>query len=140
MAVDYDIVIVGGGLVGAGLACALEGTGLRTAVVEAVSRQSHSQPSYDDRVLALSPASRNILDATEIWREIAAGEIVPIETIHVSDRGRFGFARLHHARHGTDAMGYAVPARALGAAMDRRLGQLSATTMICPAVMPAVAA
>ena len=58
---------------------------------------------------------------------------MPIKTIHVSDRGRFGFARLNHSRHGTDAMGYAVPARELGAAMDRRLRRLVDAAMICPA-------
>jgi 2-octaprenyl-6-methoxyphenol hydroxylase len=130
---DHDIAIIGGGLVGASLACALANTGLRIAVIEAVSRQSESQPSYDDRVLAIAPGSRNILHGIGIWQEIAPGAVVPIKTIHVSDRGRFGFARLHHAKHGTDAMGYAVPARELGAAMDRKMGQLEDVTMVCPA-------
>lgn len=133
MKCEYDIAIVGGGLVGASLACALDSTGLRVAVIEAVSRRSESQPSYDDRVLAISPGSKRILDTIGIWREVVPGAVVPIKTIHVSDRGRFGFARLHHAKHGTDAMGYAVPARELGAAMDRRLGQLAVADMICPA-------
>lgn len=137
--VEYDVVVIGGGLVGASLACALDGTGLRVAVIEAVSRQSASQPSYDDRVLAIAPASRNILDATGIWGEIDKDEIVPIRTIHVSDRGRFGFARLQHDRHGTDAMGYAVPARELGAAMDRRLGGLGDAELICPAEVTGLA-
>ena len=111
MMCEYDIAIVGGGLVGASLACALDNTGLRVAVIEAVSRRSESQPSYDDRVLAISPGSKCILDTIGIWREIATDAVVPIKTIHVSDRGRFGFTRLNHSRHGTDAMGYAVPAR-----------------------------
>jgi len=133
MSNEYDVAIIGGGLVGASLACALDETGVRVAVIEAVSRRAESQPSYDDRVLAIAPGSRRILETAGIWREIAPGAVVPIRTIHVSDRGRFGFTRLNHRRHGTDAMGYAVPARELGAAMDRRLRQLAGVTMICPA-------
>ena len=133
MSKEYDVAIIGGGLVGASLACALDETGLRVAVIEAVSRRAESQPSYDDRVLAIAPGSKRILETTGIWCEIAPGAVVPIRTIHVSDRGRFGFTRLNHRRHGTDAMGYAVPARELGAAMDRRLRQLVGATMICPA-------
>jgi 2-octaprenyl-6-methoxyphenol hydroxylase len=134
----YDVAIVGGGLVGAGLACALDETGLRVAVIEAVSRRAESQPSYDDRVLAIAPGSRSILDTIGIWREIVPDAVVPIRTIHVSDRGGFGFTRLNHSRHGTDAMGYAVPARELGAAMDRRLGQLASSALICPAEVTAL--
>ena len=60
-AVDYDIVIVGGGMVGASLAHALKPTGFRLGLVEAVPRKADQQPSYDDRNLALSPSSRRIL-------------------------------------------------------------------------------
>jgi 2-octaprenyl-6-methoxyphenol hydroxylase len=129
----FDVAIVGGGLVGASLACALAGTDLRVVVIEAVSRKSQSQAGYDDRVLAIAPGSRTILDTIGIWRETDPESVVPIRTIHISDRGKFGFARLHHARHGVEAMGYAVPARELGVAMDRKLQQLEGVTMMCPA-------
>lgn len=129
----FDVAIVGGGLVGASLACALAGTDLRVVVIEAVSRKSQSQAGYDDRVLAIAPGSRTILDTIGIWRETDPESVVPIRTIHISDRGKFGFTRLHHARHGVEAMGYAVPARELGVAMDRKLQQLEGVTMMCPA-------
>ncbi len=54
MQIDYDILIVGGGMVGASLAHALAGSGLRIGVIEAWPLDSDAQPSYDDRVIALS--------------------------------------------------------------------------------------
>ena len=49
----YDLAIIGGGLVGGSLACALGGAGLRVCLVEAVPPASQAQPSYDERVIAL---------------------------------------------------------------------------------------
>ena len=56
----FDIVIVGGGMVGASLACALASTDLRVALVEAVSYDTERPPSYDDRVLAIAQGSARI--------------------------------------------------------------------------------
>ena len=57
----YDAVIIGGGMVGASLAAALAAqTGKRIAVVEAYAFESSAQPSFDDRVIALSYGSRRI--------------------------------------------------------------------------------
>ena len=63
---QYDIAIVGGCLVGASLACALAGADLRILVIEAVSRKTQTEPGYDDRVLAIAPGSRTILDTIGI--------------------------------------------------------------------------
>lgn len=126
---QYDLVIIGGGLVGGSLACALAGTGLRLCVVEAVPPQSGAQPSYDERVIALSWGSRRIFEGIGLWGAIEAGA-EPILHIHVSDRGRFGFARLDHREEGVQALGYVVPARRLGVAIQ---GGLTGVEMLCPA-------
>jgi 2-octaprenyl-6-methoxyphenol hydroxylase len=89
----FDIAIVGGGLVGASLAVALRGLPLRIALIEAHAPDSSAQPSFDDRTTALGNASRRVFDALGVWQALAP-EAAPITAIHVSDAGRFGFARL----------------------------------------------
>lgn len=130
---NFDIVIVGGGLVGASLACALGGQDLRIAVVEAVPFGADSQPSYDDRTVALAYGSRRIFEGMGIWSEIEQGGVSAIKKIHVSDRGHIGKTRLDCADENLDALGYVVENRVLGAALSARLQQLENISLFCPA-------
>ena len=132
MEYDYDLIIVGGGMVGASLACALGGCGLRIAVVEAVPLRAASQPSYDDRSIALAYGSRRIFSAMGLWEGLAAS-VTPIRKIHVSDRGHFGMLRMDAARHGYDALGYVVENRELGKLFAARLKALDNVDLLCPA-------
>jgi 2-octaprenyl-6-methoxyphenol hydroxylase len=129
---DYDLVIVGGGLIGGALACALAPTGLRIAMVEAVAADAADQPSYDERVIALSLGSRRILEGIGLWDAIApAAE--PILRVHVSERGAFGCARLDQAELGVAALGYVTPVRAIGAATKPALAAAPGIEWLCPA-------
>jgi 2-octaprenyl-6-methoxyphenol hydroxylase len=128
----FDIAIVGGGMVGASLAVSLEGLGLRVALIEAVPNDSASQPSFDERTTALSNGSRRILETLGVWAAVS-GAATPIRKIHVSDQGRFGFARVDAAEQGLTAMGYVVPNRSLGAALWARLSRSENLRVFCPA-------
>jgi 2-octaprenyl-6-methoxyphenol hydroxylase len=128
----FDIAIVGGGMVGASLAVSLEGLGLRVALIEAVPHDSASQPSFDERTTALSNGSRRILETLGVWAAVS-GAATPIRKIHVSDQGRFGFARVDAAEQGLAAMGYVVPNRSLGAALWARLSRSESVRVFCPA-------
>ena len=66
-----DIAIVGGGLVGASLAWALQSLGYQVTVVEKVAFRAAAQPSYDDRTLALSHSSCQILSGLGLWEGLA---------------------------------------------------------------------
>jgi 2-octaprenyl-6-methoxyphenol hydroxylase len=117
---NCDVAIIGGGMVGASLAVALAPLGIRIAVVEAVPYDSAAQPSFDERTTALSNGSRRILETMGTWAAVA-GAATAIRKIHVSDQGRFGFARIDAAEQGLEAMGYVVPNRALGRALWTQL-------------------
>jgi len=116
----YDILICGGGLVGASLALMLKPLGLRVALIEAVPFTNASHPSFDERTTALSNGSRRIFEALGVWPQAQSGA-TPIRNIHISDQGRFGFARLSAQEQGIDALGYVIPNWQLGAALWRRL-------------------
>jgi 2-octaprenyl-6-methoxyphenol hydroxylase len=97
-------------------------------VVEAVPARSEDQPSYDERVIALSWGSRRIFEGIGLWRAMESGAEA-IRRIHISDRGRFGFARLDHREEGVDALGYVAPARLLGGAIQNGLAGVD---LLCP--------
>ncbi len=129
---DVDILIVGGGMVGASLACALGGQSLRIAVVEPVPFAAPGQPSYDDRSVALAWGARRVFEAMGVWDRLAAA-VTPITEIHVSDRGHFGATRMQAATIGFDALGYVVENRDLGRLFAGLLPDLPNVDMLCPA-------
>ena len=132
MSEKFDIAIVGGGMVGASLAVSFEGLGLRIALIEAIPNDSASQPSFDERTTALSNGSRRILETLGVWAAVSDAA-TPIRKIHVSDQGRFGFARVDAAEQGLAAMGYVVPNRSLGTALWARLSPSESLRVFCPA-------
>lgn len=112
----YDVVIVGGGMVGASFALALRDTPLRVLLIESVSPDSSAQPSFDERTTALGNGSRQIFETLGVWPAMAA-HAGAIGSIHVSDAGRFGVARLDAREQGVPAFGYVVPNRVIGRAL-----------------------
>lgn len=117
---EYDLIIAGGGMVGASLAVALAPLHLRTLVVEATPPADVAQPSYDDRATAISESSRRILEGIGCWQALA-GNAAAIREVHVSERGAFGATRLRAAEHGLESFGHVVENRALGAALWERI-------------------
>lgn len=132
MSGNYDIVIVGGGLVGASLACALGNSALKVAVVESIPPGDPGQPSYDDRTIALAYSSRKIFEMIGVWKSIAERSANPIKHIHISDRGHFGITRLHASDLGIAALGYVVETRALGIALYENMKAFSNIEVLCP--------
>ena len=134
----YDVAIVGGGMVGATLSVALAPLNLRVALIEAIPHNAAAQPSFDERTTALSNGSRRILETIGVWPALDA-LATPIAKIHVSDQGRFGFARIDASEQGLAAMGYVVPNRALGSVLWSRLSS-AGIKVFCPAEVSLVAA
>lgn len=126
---NYDIVIIGGGLVGAGFASALRGTNLRVALVDA------RLPSNDDpRLFALNAGSCDFLTNIGIWPAISA-YAAPINQVHVSSRGHFGAARLKSEDAGLSSLGYVIPAHYIESALNNQMMDESAHDIYRPAVL-----
>lgn len=134
---DYDIVIAGGGMIGTSLGLAMAPLNLRIAVVEAVARGATRQPSFDDRSTALSRSSQRMFEAIGLWPEIVAAS-TPIRNIHVSDKGRFGFAHINAEEQKVEALGYVVINRVLGTVLQNALDDVPNLDIICPATIAAV--
>jgi 2-octaprenyl-6-methoxyphenol hydroxylase len=133
----HDVLIIGGGLVGASLAIALDGSGLRVALVEAAPPRVDRQPSYDERNLALARATVNALDALGVWAGVAA-RATSIRRIHVSRRGEFGAARFDAAKHGLGTFGAVLPARELGNGLQARLDACRNLARYAPAQLTSI--
>ncbi|VAW97820.1 2-polyprenyl-6-methoxyphenol hydroxylase [hydrothermal vent metagenome] len=143
---DYDVIIIGGGLVGGSLACALQNSSLRVAVIEAYPFHSEQQPSFDSRTVALAYGSKQIFESMELWSDIERGGVAAIKDIHVSDRGHIGATHLSssaflHNSTKITALGYVVENRVIGEVINRRLLDDSSGNNIdylCPAKLTAL--
>jgi 2-octaprenyl-6-methoxyphenol hydroxylase len=119
---QHDILICGGGLVGASLALALSQLDFDVALAEAVPFGTAEQPSFDERTTAISNGTQRIFNALGVWPLIERSA-TPIKRIHVSDKGRFGFSRINAQEQGLPQLGYVVVNRIMGQALWRRLGE-----------------
>ncbi|HET6591612.1 MAG TPA: FAD-dependent monooxygenase, partial [Xanthomonadales bacterium] len=113
----HDVIIVGGGLVGASLACALAPLGLKVALIEAVAFRAASQPSFDDRTLALSASSCKILEAMGLWPSLR-DQATAIREIQVRELDRPGHVVMSPGDLGLDRFGYVVEARVFGSVIS----------------------
>src|SRR5690606_20363844 len=128
MTAKHDVVVVGGGLVGASLAIALEGSGLDVAMVEAAPGGA-MPPVFDERNLSFAEATVNALSGLGVMARLRA-PTGAIERIHVSRRGDFGRIRLAAADYGRSCFGQVVVAKDFGEALDARLGDVAGLTRL----------
>lgn len=135
---EYDIVVVGGGMVGASFALALSQAvsqqNLTVLVVEATAPNNNlaQQTSFDARSTALSFGSRQIFQKMELWQELG-NSVTAIHDIEVSDKGRFGSTKLTREEQGVEALGYVVENAALGTVLNDRLRSSESIGFMAPA-------
>lgn len=131
---QYDVIIVGAGLVGAACALALKDSGLRVALVEGRAPALLPQDdSWDSRIYAISPASVDFLDALGIWPVLPAARVQPVEAMHII--GDDGVAALDFSAYetGVAELAYIVESRLMQAALWQALQQAPDITLVCPA-------
>jgi 2-octaprenyl-6-methoxyphenol hydroxylase len=129
---DCDVLIVGGGAVGSALACALAELPLDVVLVEAQEVRTLEQPSFDARVTALANGSQQILAGLGLWADLKS-YTEAIRTIHISERGRFGAARIRAEEERVPALGYTVENQSLGRVLWQRLERAKRFTVLAPA-------
>lgn len=138
----YDLIIVGGGMVGAALACALAGTSLRIALLEA--REETTRPElpgareFDPRVSALTLATRNLLHNIGAWPFIVQQRHSPFQCMRVWDAEGSGRIAFNAAELGQLALGYIVENSVTLNGLYRRLAQLGNTEIVTPATITAI--
>ena len=135
MTSNYDIAIVGGGLVGAALACAFGGSGLKVAVLERHVPKAPADDTYDLRVSAITPASRALFEALGVWPGIAARPMGRVAAMEVWDRGAI---RFDAADIGEPALAYIIENGAMAAALYARMQHYTNVHSVAPAELVAV--
>jgi 2-octaprenyl-6-methoxyphenol hydroxylase len=73
-----------------------------------------------------------MFEAMVLWDDIVAAA-TPISSIHVSDKGRFGFSHIDAKEQGVEALGYVVINRVLGGVLQSALRKVDTLDMFCPA-------
>lgn len=127
----HDVVIVGGGLVGASLAIALERVGVDVAMVEAAP--AGALPAvFDERNLSFAEATVNALSALAVMQRLRL-PAAPIRRIHASRNRDFGRVVLEAADYGRERFGQVVVASDFGQALESRLAELRGFTRYRPA-------
>jgi 2-octaprenyl-6-methoxyphenol hydroxylase len=127
----HDVAIVGGGLVGASLAIALDRLGLDVAMVEAAS--PGALPGvFDQRNLSFAEATVNALTALGVM-PLLRMPTAAIQRIHVSRTGDFGRAVLDAGDYGREMFGQVVVARDFGEALETRLASCTRLMRYRPA-------
>ncbi|WMJ67894.1 2-octaprenyl-6-methoxyphenyl hydroxylase [Stenotrophomonas sp. 24(2023)] len=122
MSERHDVLIVGGGLVGASLAIALDRLGRDVALLEA-SPAGALPAVFDQRNLSFAAATVNALTALGVMQKLE-GPPGPITRIHVSRAGDFGRVQMHAADYDRPWFGQVVVARDFGNALEARLQEL----------------
>jgi len=133
-----DVVVIGGGMIGATAACALAQQGLRVTIVEAHEAESFDRDSdygtadSRGRVSAISPASATILNALDVWGSIAAEGACPYRQMHVWDAASSGAIHFDSCDVNAPQLGHIVENRVIQEALVQRLRGFENITWRCP--------
>jgi 2-polyprenyl-6-methoxyphenol 4-hydroxylase len=140
---DYDVIIAGGGMVGASLAISLaieKVNPLKILLVEGLelpidtAQNPQYQPSFDARCTALSYSSRSYFEQIGVWSALSK-HVQPIRKIHVSDRGRFGSVLMDCEQEKLEALGFVVENHWLGKILLHEVSKLEHVSLMCPATV-----
>lgn len=131
---QYDVIIAGGGMVGAALGCLLGKAGQRVAVLEVSTPTPFvADDDFDLRVSAISRASQRLLEDAGAWQGVLAQRAAPYEAMQVWDATGEGVIRFDAADVGEPDLGHIVENRVVQAALLEALHTYDSVDVLCPA-------
>lgn len=136
----FDVVIAGGGMVGLAVACGLQGSGLRVAVLEkAAEPQFDPAAAASIRVSAINAASERLLQKLDVWSSILALRASAYHGMEVWDQDSFGSVSFDDEQQGLSHLGYIVENEVIHSALWQRASQCKDVTLFAPARLQQVA-
>ncbi|WJV54373.1 FAD-dependent 2-octaprenylphenol hydroxylase [Prodigiosinella aquatilis] len=136
---SFDVVIAGGGMVGLALACGLQGSGLRVAVLE--KQPMDEQPSGPDhalRVSAINTASEYLLRQLGVWQSITEQHVSPYNDMFVWDQDSFGHISFSGKEFGFSHLGHIIENNVIQRALWQRASHASDITLMAPVTLKQV--
>ncbi|MGY6274746.1 FAD-dependent monooxygenase [Methylomonas sp. MgM2] len=128
---EFDVVIVGGGMVGAAVACGLGNSNLRVAVIESkVPKPFSSDQPHDLRVSALSVASRKIMETVGAWQGVVSRRFCPFRRMRVWENA--GDTTFNSNDINAPELGYIVENRVTQLALLDRLEAFDNVKLMMP--------
>lgn len=134
MQLDYDLAIVGGGIIGNTLAVALQDSGLRILAIES---QAESVSVAKGRAYVISMLSGRIFEGLGIWQQVLP-QVTQFSQIQISDADYAGVVKLNPEDLGTAALGYAATHEVLLSALQEKLQTAKNITVLRPATVIAI--
>lgn len=133
---DYDVLIIGAGIVGLTAALALCESNLRIAILD---RQmpvlAKNLSKIEQRVSAIAPVTINIFHALGIWHEIKSLRTSPYQKMFVWDENGSGQIHFDSADVGATELGYIIENNLIQSSLLTQLNKHSAITWLCPALL-----
>ncbi len=128
-----DVIVVGGGIVGATAANALAQSGLQVALVEAHEPVPAAQAKPDPRVFAITRASERIFRSLDVWNAIAPQHAYAFTDMEVWDAGGDGLTHFDCAEIGEPCLGHIIEPRFIQTALWQALQASDSVSLYCPA-------
>jgi 2-octaprenyl-6-methoxyphenol hydroxylase len=126
---DYDIAIVGGGIIGNTLAVALQNSGVKVVSIES---QAASISVTKNRAYVMSMLSGQIFQGLGIWERVLP-QVTRFSQIQISDADYAGVVKLYPQDLGTDTLGYAASHEVLLTALQEKMRSAENIKVLCPA-------
>lgn len=130
---DFDILIVGGGMVGATLACTLGDTPLRIGVIEsAEAPMDWPEEEFDIRVSAITRATEKVFVGIGAWEGMVKRRVAAYGHMHVWDATGSGSIDFESADIGEPNLGHIIENRVILAALLERMAEFGNVELLCP--------